>query len=86
MNNHHFDPPVGIHFGKPGKIFLVNSVEQASKCLSSEKWPSLRGSMRQLADEALLAAKTDAITVAEAREAFAHAAFEAGILAEHQKV
>jgi hypothetical protein len=73
-------PAVRINFGKKGKSRLVSSVSEASYCLASDKWPQCTGPLQIAAARALRMVRLGRTTPADARQAFALAAKEAGIL------
>lgn len=79
-----FEPPVGIYFGKVGRIRIVNSLQDAAECLMSERWPGLRGAAFEKAILTLIAASEGCINADQARQAFANAAAEAGILVDRK--
>jgi hypothetical protein len=79
-----FDPPVGIYFGKMGQARAVGSVQEAAECLINERWPSHSGEAFEGALLTLIAASEGRKNTAQAREAFAEAAREAGILVERK--
>ncbi|GLS28419.1 Protein of unknown function [Mesorhizobium albiziae] len=76
-----FEPPVGIYLGI-GQIRVVNSLQDAAECLMSEKWPGLRGAAFEKATLILIAASAGFKNADQARQAFASAAVEAGILVD----
>jgi hypothetical protein len=79
-----FEPPVGIYFGKMGQTRAVRSVQEAAECLINERWPSHSGEAFEGALLALIAASEGRKNAAQARDAFAEAAREAGILVERK--
>lgn len=78
MANVSFYPPVSIDFG--GRIGDVASVQEASECLISDKWPDVSGPKWKTAMRALIGARAGYVFADEARQAFAAAALEVGIL------
>ena len=75
-----FEPPVGIYLGKMGQTRAVGTAREAAECLVSERWPSHSGDAFEGALLTLIAASEGRKDAAEAREAFAEAAREAGSL------
>lgn len=77
-----FDRPVPIALGCPGSVTLVNNALQAADLLLN-RWPATTGSRHVAARKAVLKAlqnHRDAKLRAQARQALADAAEEAGIL------
>jgi hypothetical protein len=78
-----FSPPVRVALGKLGNVtFMVSTPERAAEVLLQE-WPTEGGSKHLAARKAVLKAleaARDARAAQRAREAFAAAADEAGIL------
>lgn len=86
MRRIEFDKPVRVNFGRPRGSRTVSTVGEAVNCLQSENWPAKSGPCRGMAAKALDCVSAGHITPAEAREAFADAALEAGILDAKEKV
>jgi Protein of unknown function (DUF982) len=84
MANLAIEPPVGVYFGKMGRIRVVSSSREAAECLMSERWPSHTGEAIEVAILTLIAVSEGRKDAAQARQAFAEAAREAGILVERK--
>lgn len=78
MSAQHFQT-VRIEEGRTGQIRHVSSIEEAAECLMG-RWPIREGRTLEAAKAAILAAYDGVGDVQAARDAFAAAAAEAGIL------
>jgi hypothetical protein len=77
-----FEPPVGIYFGQPGQILLVNSANEAEGCLMSREWPDRLSEDFKRAMSCITAAREGHTDANMAQVAFREAARAAGILAD----
>ena len=81
MNIGHFDRPVRVALGGPGKIRIVSSTREAAECLLL-RWPSESGRKHLAARKACMDVLQGLKEARAARRAFQAAAKEADILVE----
>ena len=79
-----FGPPVLVAIGNAGHPVVVRSPPQALKLLRVQ-WPTLDGTMYRHARHSCYLAIAGSIASRTARNAFARAAREAGVLVEKQR-
>lgn len=72
-----FDQPVVVTLGAKFRRFA--DVAEATGCLKDSSWPRRGGPFWDMAARAMNGADAGFVTAAEAREAFADAALEAGV-------